>query len=56
VWDWSRSAWSDVAYQDNGTTTVPDSAVNPDSGLVRLRLSTSGGFLAGTITLSGTVQ
>src|SRR5216683_3211843 len=56
VWDWSRSAWSDVAYQDNGTTILPDSAVNPDSGVVRLRLSTSGGFLAGTITLSGSVQ
>jgi hypothetical protein len=56
VWDWSRSAWSDVAYQDNGTTILPDSAVNPDRGLVRLRLSTSGGFLAGTITLSGSVQ
>ncbi len=56
VWNWSRSAWSDIAYQDNGTTTLPDSAVNPDSGLVRLRLSTSGAFLAGTITLSGTVQ
>jgi len=56
VWNWSRSAWSDIAYQDNGTTTLPDSAVNPDSGLVRLRLSTTGAFLAGTITLSGTVQ
>ncbi len=56
VWDWSRLAWSDVAYQDNGTTILPDSAVNPNSGLVRLRLSTSGGFLAGTITLSGSVQ
>jgi hypothetical protein len=56
VWDWSRSAWSDVAYQDNGTTSLPDSAVNPDSGTVRLRLSTTGSFAAGTITLSGTVQ
>jgi hypothetical protein len=56
VWDWSRSAWSDVTYQDNGTTTLPDSAVNPDTGLVRLRLSTTGSFAAGSITLSGTVQ
>src|SRR2546425_3252484 len=56
VWDWSRSAWSEVAYQDNGTTTLPDSAVNPYTGLVRLRLSTTGGFAAGAITLSGTVQ
>jgi hypothetical protein len=56
VWDWARSAWTDVAYQDNGTTTLPDSAINPDSGLVRLRLSSDGGFVAGNITLTGTVQ
>jgi hypothetical protein len=56
VWDWARSTWTDVAYQDNGTTSLPDSAVNPDSGLVRLRLSSSGGFVAGTITLAGTVR
>src|SRR6266568_4463091 len=56
VWDWSRSAWGDVAYQDNGTTTLPGSAVNPQTGLVRLRLSTTSGFAAGAITLSGTVQ
>src|SRR6184192_4164474 len=56
VWDWSRSAWSEVAYQDNGTTTLPDSAVNPQTGLVRLRFSTTSGFAAGAITLSGTVK
>jgi hypothetical protein len=56
VWDWSRSAWTDVAYQENGTTSLPDSAVNPDSGLIRLRLSNSGAFATGTLTLSGTVQ
>src|SRR6266568_4773118 len=51
VWDWSRSAWSEVAYQDNGTTTLPDRAVNPQTGLVRLRFSTTSGFAAGAITL-----
>jgi hypothetical protein len=56
VWDWSRSAWSEVAYQDNGTTSLPDSAVNPASGLVRLRITTTSGFVAGGISLSGTVQ
>ena len=56
VWNWSRSAWSDVAYQDNGTTALPDSAVNPENGLVRLRISTTSGFAAGVISLSGTVQ
>jgi hypothetical protein len=56
VWDWSRSAWSEVAYQDNGTTTLQDTAVNPQTGLVRLRFSTTSGFAAGAITLSGTVK
>jgi hypothetical protein len=56
VWDWSRSAWTDVAYQDNGTTALPDGSVDPASGLIRFKLSTSTGFLAGTITLSGTVR
>jgi hypothetical protein len=56
VWDWSRSAWSEVAYQDNGATNLPDSAVNPASGLVRLRITTTSGFVAGGISLSGTVQ
>src|ERR1700674_3395109 len=56
VWDWSRSAWTDVADQENGRTSLPDSAVNPDSGLIRLRLSNSGGFATGTITFSGTIQ
>ena len=57
VWDWNRAIWTDVAYQDNGTTALPDSAVDPSSGLIRLRLSTTnGGLLAGSISLSGTVQ
>jgi hypothetical protein len=59
VWDWSTSTWADITYQDNGTTALPDSAVNPSNGMVRLRLTTSSsgaGFLTGTVSLSGTVQ
>jgi hypothetical protein len=57
VWDWSRSAWTDIAYQDNGTTALPDGAVHPASGLVRLRLTTTNGAtLSGNLTLSGTVR
>ena len=56
VWDWSRSTWIDVAYQDNGNTTLPDSAINPATGLIRFRMSTTSGLMAGSITLSGTVQ
>jgi len=56
VWDWSSSAWTDIAYQDNGTTALPDSAFNPTTGLIRVRLSTTnGGLLAGSLTLSGTI-
>ncbi len=56
VWDWSRSAWTDVPFQINGATALPDTAVNPDTGLVRFRLSANSGFVAGVITLSGSVQ
>jgi hypothetical protein len=57
VWDWSQSDWTDVAYQDNGTTALPDSAVNPTTGAVRMRVSaTNGGFLASTLGLSGTIR
>ena len=58
VWDWSKSAWVDIAYQDNGTTSVPDSAINPISGVVRLQLgaTSNAGFMAGTVSLTGSVQ
>jgi hypothetical protein len=57
VWDWSQATWTDVAYQDNGTTALPDRAVDPSTGLIRLRLTTTnGGLLAGSISLTGTVQ
>jgi hypothetical protein len=57
VWDWSQSTWTDIAYQDNGTTALPDSAINPTTGAVRLRLSTTtGGLLAGSLSLSGTIR
>jgi hypothetical protein len=56
VWDWSHSSWVNVSYLDNGTTTLPDSAVEPATGMIRFRLSTTSGFLAGDITLSGTVR
>jgi len=57
VWSWSNASWTPVAYQDNGTTALPDSAVEPSTGLIRLRLSTTqGGLLSGSLSLTGTVQ
>jgi hypothetical protein len=56
VWDWSTSAWTEVAFLTNGSTAIPDTAVNPQTGIVRFRLSSDSGFLASTISLAGTVQ
>jgi hypothetical protein len=57
IWDWSSHAWVSINYQDNGTTALPDNAINPDSGAIRVRVtSANGAFLAGSLTLSGTVQ
>ena len=57
AWDWTASTWTNINYQDNGITTLPDAAVNPSTGLIRLRINTTnGGFLAGSLTVSGTVK
>jgi len=57
VWNWPSSTWTEVAYQENGTTAVPDSAVNPTTGQVRLRLSgNNASFMTGGVSLTGTVQ
>jgi len=57
VWDWSRSSWTSIAYQDNGTTAIPASAIDSSSGSVRLRISgSSASFMTGGVSLTGTVQ
>lgn len=57
VWDWTQSAWVGIAFTLLGTTTLDASAVNPDSGEVRLRLHiTATTMLLGSISLTGTVK
>lgn len=57
AWDWSHSTWVAIGYQDNGTTNLPDSMVDPISGVIRLRVTVSNGsFPASGMTLSGTVR
>ncbi len=56
AWDWSSSAWTELSYQDTGSTSVPDAAVNPTTGEVRLRLSSDGQFATGWLSLTGTVN
>ena len=55
AWDWSRSAWVDLSYQETGATVIPDSAVNPVTGEVLLKLSSEGQFATGWLSLAGTV-
>jgi hypothetical protein len=55
VWDWSQSAWVDVTYSDSATTSVPDSAVNPSTGEIRLKLASDGFFNSGLLSLTADV-
>ena len=56
AWDWAASSWIAVSYQDNGTTSIPDSAVNPATGEVRVKLSSDGQFASGFLSISGNVK
>jgi hypothetical protein len=56
VWDWSQSSWVDVSYQSNTSITVPDTAVNPSTGEVRVKLSSDGQFSSGWLSLVGDVK
>ena len=56
VWDWALSSWDAVTYVDGGATTIPDSAINPSTGEVRMKLSSDGAFSSGYLSLTGTVQ
>ncbi|MEO9048931.1 MAG: hypothetical protein ABI334_04885 [Candidatus Dormiibacterota bacterium] len=56
VWDWSQGAWVDLAYKDGGNTSVPQGAVNPSTGEVRLKLRSDGPFSTGWLSLAGTVS
>ncbi|HYM96465.1 MAG TPA: hypothetical protein VET26_04120, partial [Candidatus Sulfotelmatobacter sp.] len=53
VWDWAGSEWVNIKYADGGSTEVPDSAVNPTTGEVRLKLSTDGTSITGWMSLTG---
>jgi len=56
AWDWGTSSWVTINYQDNGTTSIPDSAVNPVSGEVRVKISSQSQFTSGFLSISGTVK
>ena len=56
AWDWAASSWIAVSYQDTGTTSIPDSAVNPATGEVRVKLSSDGQFASGFFSISGNVK
>jgi hypothetical protein len=57
AWDWSKSSWVTLSYNAQGTTALPDSAVNPTSSEVRLQFVANGNMsVLGPISLTGTVK
>ena len=57
AWDWSKSTWVTVSYNAQGTTSLPDFAVNPTSSEVRLQFTANGNMsVVGPISLTGTVK
>jgi hypothetical protein len=58
VWDWSRSLWVPIALTDNGAVHLPDGTVQPNSGLVRLRIASAGAstFRVGSLWVEGSAQ
>jgi hypothetical protein len=57
AWDWSKSAWVALSYIAQGTTALPDFAVNPTSSEVRLQFVGDGNTSnLGPISLTGTVK
>jgi hypothetical protein len=56
VWDWSRSAWVAIDYNENSAMRVPPAAVDPTTGEVRLKLTADNQFSTGVYSLVGTVK
>jgi hypothetical protein len=57
AWDWSRSAWMDIGYQENAITALPAEAINPATGEVRLKITVANAqFMTSGISLAGTVE
>ena len=59
LWDWEHSEWVSFAnFNTNGLTDIPQAAINPSSGMVRLQMKVDAPdqFVFGQIFLKGTVQ
>ncbi|HYM49174.1 MAG TPA: hypothetical protein VET65_01250 [Candidatus Limnocylindrales bacterium] len=59
LWNWQTGAWMPYALKDNATTALPDGALDPSTGTVRVRLTgTTGSVPAqmGAMSLTGSVQ
>ena len=57
AWDWSKASWVSLNYNVQGTTALPDSAVDPTSSEVRLQFTANGNMaVLGPISLTGTVK
>ena len=57
AWNWSTSAWVPVTYSTFGSSSLPDSVINPTTNEVRLQITAEGTLVyLGPISLTGTVK
>jgi hypothetical protein len=56
IWDWSQSAWTEVPYTELSSTSVPDSAINPATGEMMLKVLSDGYFNSSWLSLTGDVK
>ena len=56
AWDWTQKRWIDLNYAETGQTTIPDSAIDPATGMVRMKISSGSPFWSGYLSLTGSVS
>jgi hypothetical protein len=57
AWNWATSAWVSVNYSQFGSSSLPDSVINPATSEVRLQITAQGTLVyLGPISLTGTVK
>jgi hypothetical protein len=58
AWDWARQSWTPLTFQAPGLTALPQSALEPGTGAVRLRVESHGSasIPLGSLSLTGTLR
>jgi hypothetical protein len=58
AWDWARESWTAITFQAPGLTSLPQSALEPGTGAVRIRVEAHGNASVplGGLSLTGTLR